>query len=201
MSFSLSAFEFRLRARTPIFLPRFSGSTFRGGFGMSFKRTVCIFRPGHCEECPHRRHCPYLYIFETPVDRLSGIHLSNGHAPHPFVLEPELEYPEKIEPETEFTFRLNLIGKGVDYLHFFIFTFGRLGEIGLGKGRGKFLVESVFTDLGPRMRIYSGNDGLVKRNYSVFQWEGPDRAPQGKSDHDYLILLRHILDLRASSLF
>lgn len=188
MSFSLSAFEFHLRAKTPIYLPPFSGSAFRGGFGMSFKKTVCIFRGGDCEECPHRRHCPYLYIFETPVDNLSGIRLTNGHAPHPFVLEPELKYPEEIEPETEFVFRLNLIGKGVDYLHFFIFTFVRLGEIGLGRGRGKFWVESVYSNLGPRMKIYSDNDGIVKKNYSVFRWEGPEKEPVYRGNGGYLIM-------------
>lgn len=35
-------------------------------------------------------------------------------------------------------FRLTLIGKAIDYLPYFIYSFEELGKIGIGKGRGRF---------------------------------------------------------------
>lgn len=36
-----------------------------------------------------------------------------------------------------------LIGRAIDYLPYFIYTFEELGKMGLGKGRGEFNLEEV----------------------------------------------------------
>jgi hypothetical protein len=65
-------------------------------------------------------------------------------APHPFVFLPPLEEKTLYRPGETLSFNLTLIGKGGDFLPYFIYTFERLDERrGLGKGRGRFAVESV----------------------------------------------------------
>jgi hypothetical protein len=47
------------------------------------------------------------------------------------------------KPGDQFSFGLTLIGKAVDYLPYFIYTFDQLGSMGIGKGRGKFELKEV----------------------------------------------------------
>lgn len=64
-------------------------------------------------------------------------------APHPFVIEPPLERKRGYKPGEGITFGLTLVGRAIDYLPYFIYTFNELGKTGLGKGRGKFELKAV----------------------------------------------------------
>ena len=88
----LARFRFELAAVTPLELPPFKGSTFRGVFGINLKDLVCIQRHlDRCEPRILRLRCPYTYLFETPNFKPDGSLLpSNSLAPQPFVLEPPL---------------------------------------------------------------------------------------------------------------
>lgn len=190
MAFSISSFKFELLANTSIVLPEYSGSTFRGGFGTAFKRTVCIYRPADCPECPYREKCAYSYIFETPVKNVSNSLHHHGYAPHPFVIEPALDEPSQINPGELFHITLNLIGSGLDYLPFFVFTFVRLGRMGIGKGRGKFSVKTVYSINGKEKEIYSGKTEKLNRSYYSFNYQGPENIPAvGKDEKEITVEL------------
>ena len=55
-------------------------------------------------------------------------------APHPFILLPPLEDDRVDEPGERLEFGLTLIGKAIDFLPYFIYTFEELGNMGLGSG-------------------------------------------------------------------
>ena len=67
--FSLSFVPLRLcfEAREPLRLPPYKGSTFRGAFGVAFKRTVCIVRHRQCERCLIRTQCA-ISSYDTRQD-------------------------------------------------------------------------------------------------------------------------------------
>jgi CRISPR-associated endoribonuclease Cas6 len=67
-------------------------------------------------------------------------------APHPFVLEPPEDHRESLLPGERFHFSLVLIGKGMDYLPYFIYSIHTLGQMGIGRGRGKFALRAVYED-------------------------------------------------------
>ena len=67
-------------------------------------------------------------------------------APHPFVIEPPNERKRVYRPGEEMLFGLVLIGRAIDYLPYFIYTFDELGRTGIGKGRGRFELSSVASD-------------------------------------------------------
>ena len=125
------------RAREFMKLPPYKGSTFRGAFGVTFKRTVCIVQHRDCERCLIRNQCVYPYVFDTPVTDAEGIFRGFSEAPHPYVIEPPLETKTDYAPGDAFTLGLTLIGKALDHLPYFIYTFHRMGETGVGRGRGK----------------------------------------------------------------
>lgn len=138
LPFKLGVFKFRLAARDPLRLPPYKGSTLRGGFGTAFKKVVCAIRTKDCLQCLLKEKCVYSYIFETPPPKDSEILRKYEKAPHPFIIEPPLEDKTEYTPGDSLDFHLVLIGKALDYLPYFIYTFEELGTMGIGKGRGKF---------------------------------------------------------------
>jgi hypothetical protein len=162
-AFACGRFLFVLQAETALRLSVFAGATLRGGFGHVFKRTVCIWPPGDCPRCLLKNTCAYPYIFETApppgAERLRGLE----QIPRPFVLEPpESGACQSYRPGERFGFRLVLVGRGLDYLPYFLFTFCELGRTGLGADHGRFDVVEVYAE-GPAgsRRIYAAAENVL----------------------------------------
>lgn len=141
---TIARLAFVLEARQPMWLPAYKGSTFRGAFGTTFRNLFAC-----SENCGGS--CPYHYIFETPNPGLLDW-FDSPHLPHPFVLEPPLDDRSTFQPGEELTFHLVLVGRGVDYFPYFIYTFDRIGRHGgLGKGRahglGRYVLKAVYDTL------------------------------------------------------
>jgi len=141
-----AAYRFVLRPREPIHLPPNPGSTLRGGLGASFKRTACFQRnrpPDSCDGCPVAQNCPYGYIFETRLPPDSELLRSLKEIPHPFVLEAPLDPPPAYEPGSSLEFRTVLVGRAIGYIPYLTRAFEHLGDVGIGRGRGRFELEEV----------------------------------------------------------
>jgi len=126
-------------------LPSYKGSTLRGGFGYAFRRVVCAIKSKDCTGCLLKEKCVYSYIFETPPPPDTKIMRKYTSAPHPFVIEPPMQRRRGYKPGDEITFGLTLIGRAIDYLPYFIYTFDELGRIGIGKGKAKYELKTVKT--------------------------------------------------------
>ncbi|MDI6755789.1 MAG: hypothetical protein QME78_15505, partial [Thermodesulfobacteriota bacterium] len=172
--FKYARYQFLLQATDRLYLPEYKGSTLRGGFGYAFKKVVCALRTKECPECLLSEKCIYSYVFETPPPTGTRMMRKYPSAPHPFVLLPPLEDDRIYEPGEKLEFHLTLIGKAIDYLPYFIYTFDELGKMGLGKGRGKFSLEEV-KSIGERNEqkgqegevIYKGDEKILRSNYSL----------------------------------
>lgn len=165
---TFASFVFHLRAVTELHLPPYKGATLRGAFGIAFKETVCIMDHRDCDRCILRLKCAYPYIFDTPIPEDSARMRKYPRAPHPFVIEPPLETQQHYKPNEPLSFGLVLIGKAIDYLPYFIYTFDRLGrERGMGSGRGKFELEKVsWLDPGGEEKpIYDGQKKVLANSF------------------------------------
>lgn len=163
--FYLSRYTFILEARERLILPLYKGSTFRGGFGHAFKKVTCTVRNRPCEECLLKNGCVYFYVFETHSPEGSTILKKYKSVPHPFIIEPPLEQKTEYLPGDELRFSLVLIGRAGDYLPYFIYTFEELGQMGIGKGRGKYDLKQVNVAAPHGEEIlYSSTDKKLK-NY------------------------------------
>lgn len=143
MRVDCKSFIFKIKAKDIIVLPSYKGSTFRGGFGNAFRRVVCALKKSDCGDCLLKERCIYSYIFETPPPSQTKVMTKYTTAPHPFIIEPPNEKRLSYAPDDTLTFRLTLIGKAIDYLPYFIYSFEELGNIGIGKGRGRFELAEV----------------------------------------------------------
>src|SRR5262249_8728390 len=97
----VSRYRVRLRARKSALLPRYLGSTLRGGFGHALKEAVCVVRHRDCERCILAERCIYPYLFETSPPP-SGLMQGQTRAPHPFILMPPLDDAGAVEAPRRF---------------------------------------------------------------------------------------------------
>lgn len=169
--FRFAPFQFSLRVLNNIHLPAYKGSTLRGGFGNAFKKVVCISKGRICTSCLLKGKCVYSYIFETPPPSNTSKMKKYPFAPHPFVITPPLEEKRTYQEGEILCFELILIGKAIDFLPYFIYTFDELGRRGIGKGRGKYSLERVRQELKEKDRkkeiLYSDKDKVLKNNFNV----------------------------------
>jgi hypothetical protein len=169
--FKVAQFRFILKPLDCICLPVYKGSTFRGAFGHAFKKVVCVIRDKICGSCLLKEKCVYSYVFETPLPSDTTKMRKYPFAPHPFVITPPLEEKKIYREGDVLCFELTLIGKSIDYLPYFIYTFDELGRIGIGKTKGKYQLDEVRAitpsdgskDKGERLEtIYCGKDKILK---------------------------------------
>jgi CRISPR-associated endoribonuclease Cas6 len=170
-TFRLAKFRFTVCARGQIRFPAYKGSAFRGGFGYTFKRVVCVIKGKTCDDCLLKQKCIYSYIFETPPPEDTEMLRLYPKVPHPFVIEPPVTQKQSFTPGELFTFHLILIGQTIDYLPYFIYTFTELGKQGIGQGRGKYdvlQVEGIGSD-DEIVPVYSNKDQKLASHYPIIQ--------------------------------
>jgi len=158
-----TSFSFTARVIDEIFLPEYKGSSFRGAFGHNFRRITCVLKVQECSSCMLSNKCIYKYIFETspPKDAENLKNLTN--IPHPFIITPPLEDKKYYEAGSIIKFDLTLFGRAVEYLSYFALAFHLTGQNGIGRGLGKFVLETIEDDTGSL--IYSSEEKTLKSNF------------------------------------
>lgn len=159
-----AVFKFHLTAKDRLYLPEYKGSALRGGFGTAFKKVCCVNSgQKYCNDCQLNTNCAYAYIFETPQTSSYRADIAATNLPHPFVILPPLSRKDTIEPAGSLTFMLTLIGRGVDFLPYYVYAFDELGRVGLGRGKGRYQLEKVTND--NEQEIYHVNHRTLKANF------------------------------------
>ena len=137
ISLPLARYRIRLRVPETMRLPDYSGSAWRGVFGSSLKKLVCLTREPSCPDCLLYRSCVYPYIFETPPDPAVGKLRKYTAAPHPFVLRPGDTLNGTLTASSEHLLHLTLFGRGDRQMPYILHALERAMQRGLGKQRGK----------------------------------------------------------------
>jgi CRISPR-associated endoribonuclease Cas6 len=159
-----SIFHFKTITLNSFSLPPYKGSTFRGAFGHTIKKIACVKNYSDCDECILKSKCIYSYIFETPPPENSSIMKKYTAAPHPFVIEPPIDKKTWYEKDDELNFSIILIGKGIDYLPYFIYAFEQMGQNGIGKDRGGVqILEVINSGVGENngVTVYGKDKKLI----------------------------------------
>ncbi len=146
------------RVDSPVHLPSYPGSSWRGAFGHALKRTLCVTRIPLCSDCPLFRSCGYAYVFETPPPLHSSKMRKYTAAPHPFVLDLDLKGGQ-LAVGSSYMLGLTLVGRANQYLPCIVAALEQAGAQGVGRGRGRLTlvrVEQTATDSGVAWRsIYT----------------------------------------------
>lgn len=141
--FTLAHYRLTLEALEPLHLPPVVGNALRGGFGHTFKRLVCR-QPELCNKsCERGNACPYGYIFETAPPDNSEVLRTFDDVPRPFIIAAPRSRRQTVAVGERLSFDLTLVGRGLDYLPYFIVVFEKLGQAGLGRDRGRYRLRTV----------------------------------------------------------
>lgn len=180
----IKSYDFEIEALNTLSLPPYKGSTLRGGLGNALKKISCVSRGKRysCSNCPYRAGCVYSYVFETPADVEIPVLGKVNFSPHPFVLEPPLDNKQIYNLGDKLLFSLILIGRANHYLPFFISAFEKLGEIGIGKGRGKYILKEVKTAYTPETVLYKDTKGFIFPDEIKSDLQNKHLNPHRKND-------------------
>ncbi|HDR7980989.1 MULTISPECIES: CRISPR system precrRNA processing endoribonuclease RAMP protein Cas6 [Bacillus cereus group] len=138
--------------------------TFRGGLGYVLKEMLCTPVNGICKKCEEGT-CIYSHFFEEK----QGVHKDTyiGHV-RPFILKNRYSRKTTYEKGESFFFSVHLFGAYIEYYHYFIAAFQRLGEKGIGKQKTKYDLVQV-TSTHPlqieRMLYEENKDTLIQKPF------------------------------------
>jgi hypothetical protein len=143
-SLSLLRARVTLRLLEDAVFPSYKGGMLRGGFGYAFQRATC---PQSCwcaaDTCTIKPVCPFRWVFATPhPPEVSHLH-DLKDVPRPFVIEPPIDGCTRYAAGDVLEFGLVLIGRGIEYLPYFLFSFEQLGNMGLGRQHTRARLERV----------------------------------------------------------
>lgn len=136
-------FDLEFNPEKEVVFPGFPLNTIRGAFGYQLRRLACSVPSEECQACMLRQSCVFAYLFETPVPEESKVMKKYPKAPHPFIFRaPEASF-EGCTYREPFHVYGTLVGKSMVHMPYIVYTFMKLGENGLGQGRGKYSITSV----------------------------------------------------------
>ncbi len=144
MNLIIHHLRFTLRATTLVHLGPQAGAQIRGALWAALQQFACT-APAVQSDPDHSQHCPMcrLMALETAED-VRGV-----NPPRPFAVRPPL--PARIGsdqlfyPDDSFIIGINLFGDVVSLFPYVCQAFYRMGDIGIGYGRGRFILERVET--------------------------------------------------------
>jgi len=125
-------YRFHFKALEAIRLPTYPGALWRGSFGYTLRKIVCLLRQADCKTCLLKSQCLYIRLFETPnMTEVGAFDSGSTHLPHPFILVPPLEYHGGISAGATFTSELVLLKPALSALPYIILTIQAMGERGI----------------------------------------------------------------------
>ncbi|MGC8976042.1 MAG: CRISPR system precrRNA processing endoribonuclease RAMP protein Cas6 [Candidatus Ratteibacteria bacterium] len=131
--------EFLLKPINQITLSSFKGSTIRGGFGYSFKKSICTQKIKECERCLIFENCLYIKLFEPKIFDIG----KRKEIPRPFVIEYPSDKKTIYKENEKLKFNLILFGNSINFFPYFFISFLNLGNEGIGKEREKFIIDEI----------------------------------------------------------
>lgn len=128
--------RFHCQAETRIHLGGMrAGSNLRGALLGVMRRAVC----DHLDGPAHAAHCPVCW--------LAAANERPGQERRGYALTPPLPIQNHLAPGEDFTFHVTLFGEALRYLPYFVLAVPEAGRDGLGPGRGRFRLDSIWAEL------------------------------------------------------
>ena len=136
--FPYQVFLLRCRFQGREFAGQWISNYIRGAFGKHLRHLTCVCPRPDGNPMVHMPTCPYSRIFESPTPADAQVMRRYTNVPHPFVI-----YPTDVSEDGEFTLELVLIGGANQYFPYFVMTFLRMAQGGLGPKRTPFEILGI----------------------------------------------------------
>lgn len=135
---NITQLRFDCTATTPLKLSEHkAGHYLRGAIGNVMLQSTCPETRRREKLTPeHAAVCPVCWLLAAEVDP--------GDVRRAYSLTPPLPALDLVQPGASFSFTLTLYGRGLEYLPYFVLAIPAVGRTGLGPGRGKFELDSIW---------------------------------------------------------
>ncbi len=150
---------FEIRTLTPVRLPPFKGSTFRGAWKEVLTRAYCTASPEERARPGHADTCPACYLTEREND---------PEARKPYAVRPPLTHETDFPPGAVLTWGITLLGPSWLLLPYVLSAAKNMGRVGIGwqphprngkRRRGRFELQTIYAEhplrRWPREPIYT----------------------------------------------
>ena len=139
-----------------ILLPPYSGSTIRGAFGRSLRRTSCMTHQTDCKACPLYRTCPYTQVFETPPPD-DHVLQNFSQIPNAYVIEPPKWGRHVYEVGEPLVFDIVLMGRSRSFLPLIIYSLRKAFAYDVGHGKAE-LTDVFLVSKDGLQRVYGPDE-------------------------------------------
>jgi len=136
----INTYRFYFGVDSPVKLPKFAGSAWRGAFGHALKKTVCVVRNTPCNECMLKNACAYSTVFETPPPANTEKMRKYTAAPHPFVLQFPIT---SSTADSIYTLDVILFGHGQRFFPYIVHALKTAGLDGIGGHQQIFDLQKI----------------------------------------------------------
>jgi hypothetical protein len=130
--------RFRVRARESIVFDGEPGAALRGALYEALSRNFCseAFAPG--SDTPHHQQtCPVCWLLAREAPEAGR----GQNIPRPLTVQPPGS--DSVLASQPLTFGISLIGRAQDLLPYIARAVQKMGDIGVGRGRGRFRLEAI----------------------------------------------------------
>lgn len=157
--------EFYLKFLSPVYADTDPLFVLRSVLGKNLRSMCCISRKSKCAECQFSRTCVYAFLFETILSSDNDALPGRNRASHPYSFSSSMGRTEGNFLK-DYSFKMTLFGRAVEYLPYIYAAFVRSGQNGLFKSRTQFKVESVLAH-GKNILI---DENHLDMNFSSSEW-------------------------------
>lgn len=173
---TLTHFRFDFIAQTVVKLNEHkAGHYLRGALGNVMLRRTCPENPrGENPTSEHAAVCPACWLLAAEVEP--------GEVRRAYSVIPPIPPVDTVQRGERFSFTLTLYGQGLRFLPYFVLAMPEVGRAGLGPGRGKFELESIWALnplMGEKIPVLLPGENMVHVPDSPLAWEDIQRALPG----------------------
>jgi hypothetical protein len=144
-----------LEFNTPMELPYWMGSTFRGGFGIYLRKACCPNTNRDCHTCPQKDRCIFYHCHMKTESK-------HGHAPPPkpiTIIPPFYGKTLSVQENGYLDIDILLLGQFAQYIPHTVLALRLLGQAGLGDKRHIGINRYTLTDIECRISKRTVYDG------------------------------------------
>lgn len=158
---TFSRLRVTFEASESIVLTEYPGSALRSCMMEAMLGSECTKKQKRTclDDCELRYTCPWSVIFNSYSQPDHPHHGNYSRTPPPYIIEPIIGNQMQFNQGENFSFDFTIIGSAIKYLPQVLKAFQDMGEVGIGRGRGKFkpiAFESMNADMEYKPLSYFG---------------------------------------------
>ena len=157
----LARYRLHFRALDTFPLEEDPRGLWHGVFGRALRAACCVTRQPQCDGCLLLHQCQYSYLFTAPRPPDADLMRLYPQVPVPHVLQVQPLREPQVRAGGELTLSVVLVGEANARLPLVVEALAAAGADGLGRARGRVVLQQVDQELPGREPVTIGSHGRL----------------------------------------